>query len=45
MGKHDWLDKYIKKQKHNRKIMGKNAAELQDMAEKGNWDSPKKKKK
>ncbi len=39
-----WLDKHIKAQKHNRKVLsalGKNPAKIQEMAERENWDSPK----
>lgn len=46
MVKH-WLDKYIKQQKGNRKIieslLGKKAGEIQERAEFENWDAPKKK--
>ncbi len=48
MGKH-WLDKHIKEQKHNRDIVnrilgGKDAADVQEMAQIENWDRPKRTK-
>lgn len=43
----NWLDKHIKEQKHNRDIIDEiiesNAAEIQEMAERENWDRKKRK--
>lgn len=39
-----WLDKYIKEQKKQRNIIGKNSAELQEMSERYDWDKTIKRK-
>lgn len=34
-----WLDKYIKKEKYNKKILGKNSAELQEISDREGWEN------
>jgi phosphoribosyl-dephospho-CoA transferase len=41
MVKH-WLDKYIKKERKNRRVFGKDIANLQELAEQENWETKRK---
>lgn len=43
--KYDWLDNIIKEQASNRRVLGKDAERLQELAEQHDWDRPKRKKK
>lgn len=40
-----WLDKHIKAQRHNRKILGKGICDLQELSERENWDRKLKRRK
>lgn len=45
MSTYSWLDREIKKQRKQRRLLGLDAAELQEMAEMRNWDSPRRRRK